>query len=83
MFVQVSGFGCIDLGDRRSRVQISAARPINPQVRTGPLGPVLQVLSSRCTLHCTPGDNAGILLEPPDERSEVDYEDRRPRFGFR
>ena len=26
MFVQVSGLGCIDLGDRRSRVQISAAR---------------------------------------------------------
>jgi len=25
-FVQVSGLGCIDLGDRRSRVQISAAR---------------------------------------------------------
>ena len=27
-FVQVSALGCIDLGDRRSRVQISAARPI-------------------------------------------------------
>ena len=26
VFVQVSGLGCIDLGDRRSRVQISAAR---------------------------------------------------------
>ena len=26
MFAQVSGLGCIDLGDRRSRVQISAAR---------------------------------------------------------
>ena len=25
-FAQVSGLGCIDLGDRRSRVQISAAR---------------------------------------------------------
>jgi len=26
VFAQVSGLGCIDLGDRRSRVQISAAR---------------------------------------------------------
>ena len=26
MFAQVSGLGCISLGDRRSRVQISAAR---------------------------------------------------------
>ena len=29
VFAQVSGLGCIDLGDRRSRVQISAARQIN------------------------------------------------------
>ena len=29
MFTQVSGLGCIDLGDRRSRVQISAARQTN------------------------------------------------------
>ena len=36
-FAQVSGLGCIDLGDRRSRVQISAARPkqlLLPRVRT-------------------------------------------------
>ena len=32
MFAQVSGLGCIDLGDRRSRVQISAARQTKPQV---------------------------------------------------
>jgi len=36
VFVQVSGLGCVDLGDRRSRVQISAARPMNPQVVAGP-----------------------------------------------
>ena len=33
VFAQVSGLGCIDLGDRRSRVQISAAR----QTRTAAL----------------------------------------------
>ena len=33
MFVQVSGLGCIDLGDRRSRVRISAARQTKPQVK--------------------------------------------------
>ena len=31
VFAQVSGLGCIDLGDRRSRVQISAARQTNTQ----------------------------------------------------
>ena len=36
VFAQVSGLGCIDLGDRRSRVQISAARQQEPQVRAGP-----------------------------------------------
>ena len=36
VFAQVSGLGCIDLGDRRSRVQISAARPIEaPLSRLG------------------------------------------------
>ncbi len=29
MFAQVRGLECIDLGDRRSRVQISAARQTN------------------------------------------------------
>ena len=29
VFAQVSGLGCIDLGDRRSRVQISVARQTN------------------------------------------------------
>jgi hypothetical protein len=28
--------GCIDLGDRRSEVQILSARPMNPQVVAGP-----------------------------------------------
>ena len=32
MFAQVSGLGCIDLGDRRSRVQISAARQRQPRL---------------------------------------------------
>jgi len=32
-FVQVSGLGCIDLGDRRSGVQISPARQQESQVR--------------------------------------------------
>ena len=31
-FAQFSGLRCVGLGDRRSRVQISAARPIKPQV---------------------------------------------------
>ena len=36
MFVQVNGLRCIDLGDRRSGVEISPARPMNPQVVAGP-----------------------------------------------
>ena len=36
VFVQVSALGCIDLGDRRSEVQILSARPMNPQVVAGP-----------------------------------------------
>ena len=54
-FAQVSGLGCIDLGDRRSGVQISPARQQESQVRAGPLGPVLSVLSSRCAFYCTLG----------------------------
>ena len=40
MFAQVSGLGCIDLGDRRSRVQISAARQTvcRSGVVVGPIG---------------------------------------------
>jgi hypothetical protein len=36
VFVQVNGLRCIDLGDRRSGVEISPARPMNPQVVAGP-----------------------------------------------
>jgi len=36
VFAQVSGLGCIDLGDRRSEVQILSARPMNPHVVAGP-----------------------------------------------
>ena len=36
VFAQVNGLGCIDLGDRRSGVQISPARPMNPQEVAGP-----------------------------------------------
>ena len=32
MFAQVRGLGCIDLGDRRFRVQISAARQRQPRL---------------------------------------------------
>ena len=49
-FVQVRGLGCIDLGDRRSGVQISAARQQERQV-----GPVRRVLSLCCVFCCTRG----------------------------
>ena len=46
----------IDLGDRRSRVQISAARPIKPQVRAGSFGagPPDFVLVLHALLHTRP-----------------------------
>jgi hypothetical protein len=64
MFAQVSVLGCIDLGDRRSGVQISPATK-KLQVRAGPLGPVLRVLSSRSTFYCALGlISAGCPMRP-------------------
>ena len=45
MFVQVSGLGCIDLGDQRSGVQISPVRP--PETTQEALLAVLLTVSLR------------------------------------
>ena len=53
VFTQVSGLGLIDLGDRRSRVQISAARPIKPQVEDCFFPLVVWRLEAHVTLRVT------------------------------
>ena len=65
MFAQVSGLGCIDLGDRRSEVQILSARPFHQLSNSSSSSHLLSLLHTGHHL------STGSISEPQYEHMSL------------